>query len=1016
MVYDLVLNKEYSQVQKIGVGKTYVENLSFSPDKRYNYKLRLKGEVALPFMDRTEDIYPAYFRKLEDSLINRNGEYTLEFNSVNLSYERSCYNMCRGNFKVGVPYDFSIKYMAQGIKDCTFTLSLEIYYGEDRTRYYYETPDKVYSFNLTDVDDYKILTNQVVFDNQVDFVMVKVSAKGFKGTASLYTPTLSVNGEDSLISPFIPCGLREDKWIGEGFSLTERPMFNVKVNGKEIFNGHKTDRLHRLQGVEFEIPYGVLEKENKIEIEYLPENKVEYSFYNMQLITLAKEFEIVGVAKRQVKGEPFGILCYFENDTDITLDLADGVKYLGVNTAKQGYQVLKFIADKPLNNAKNIITACGKTREFTFSASEKEKDQVITGSGDFIYVNQNRADFYEYVSWYLNNDIGKMITFRSTYRWGMTSEADPEFWKEAINVVNELCLYYVVMIDGRELNGVNANPALELLKGEFFLGEQTHERDGAFTYWDQDVGEHEAFFYHLLSRKLERNGIYGKFSPVYNNEKQARIYYAGDNIKNVKDANQEFIKNLARTRADGATRHTGVTPLFYCFFKAGYDWLGYEGMYGNHEVIFGALRGMSRSFGKKTFGSHLALQWSTVPADLKAHAVRYRLALIESYINGVNHINTEEGLWNIENLYAGFDRFSNATIIHKNEQMRFNRYVQTHTRRGEQKRDIAMMMGNLDGMDCFSTGKVYGQQGKYWAYNSPEYSWDLLKTFYPHADLNSIYYCVYPGGEEQLRKDDPVLCDALVGRYADIVDYKSLGFYSETPYGMIDIIDSEAKNLSDYKAIFMLGWNTCTEEQLKNFITYMENGGIVMLGKAHLYDSIDREEVLTGKAKTINSPLVQKFLSFKDKGNLVYFDKDGYPVDYKEEYQAELIKLAKKYGNKYLSNADRVSFAEYVWQDKTTAMYLVNIDWWKEQPATVKLSVGGYEYGITLSDNYMKTLFVDSTESVGVLIDDCDIEVYKITKDAIALRGYGETVLKVYANGKEQEIPVSVNGEFIVRL
>jgi hypothetical protein len=264
---------------------------------------------------------------------------------------------------------------------------------------------------------------------------------------------------------------------------------------------------------------------------------------------------------------------------------------------------------KAVGANQNIIISDGKnTRSAEVNVYEEKNDKVITGSGDFIYINQNFEDFCEYISWYVSENIGDMITLRSSYRCGCTSELDQEFWIKSVKILKGLGLYYALMIDGRELNGVNANPTKEMLDSEYFLGEQTHERDGAFTYWTQDVDEHEAFFYHLLSRKLTRNGIYGKFSPVYDKNKNPRTYYAGDDVTDVKSAYEHLVRNLKCTADDGAIRHTGVTPLFSAFFDAGYKWLGYESMYGNHEIVFGALRGMSNSLGQDSFGAHLALQ------------------------------------------------------------------------------------------------------------------------------------------------------------------------------------------------------------------------------------------------------------------------------------------------------------------------------------------------------------------------------------------------------------------------
>lgn len=1007
MLYGKEHTKIYDEKRVLGVGQTLTETVNQKLDDRYNYKVRLRGEVGIPYEHRTEDKYPIYFRKIDDSLCF-DGEYTLEFSLFNQVRERSCYNMVFADVKVGESYDFSVRYKAKGIKD-NFKVSAEIYYGKRRTRYYYEKPDTTVVLDLIDSDEYTEFNKKIVFTEQVDFIMIKISAIAFEGCASVYAPTLSLGGQN-LIDEFeyAPDKVGGQKWIGEGFSLTERPHFTVRVNGTQIFSGNKTDRLHRLAGAEFLITEPLDPKTNVFEITYDEVNKIEYHVEEFQLIKVPKHTEITGVQSCQVLGVPFGVLCYFEDDGCVSVN-ADGLDYLGKGYSKNGYCVLKFVPTKTGNIT--ITVSDGKVqRSANITVSDKAQDGVITGSGDFIYVNQNFDDFIEYLSWYLTENIGDMLTLRSCYRWGATADADDEFWTDAVGFLKDLGLYYVLMIDGRELNGVNANPKKEILLSPYFLGEQTHERDGAFTYWQQECDEHHATFYHLLSRKLERCGIYGKYSPVYDKAGNPRIYYAGDDVENMKDAYDKLVFNLKRTAADGATRHTGVTPLFSAFFDAGYKWLGYESMYGSHEIIFGALRGMSNSIGQQSFGSHLALQWSTVPCDVKGHALRYRLALYSSYMCGASHVNTEEGLWNIENPFEGFDRFSYACTIHREEQKKFNRFVKTHTRKGKIRKSIAMMVGKYDGMDCFSTGMVYGQSGEEWKYAAPEDSWDMLKAFYPQAKIGAIYHFVQKGGMDGLRQKDKDFLKAWPHLYGnEVLPEKSLGFYSATPYGMIDIISHDAKNLDDYKFIFMTGWNTCSDEQLIRLCAFMDNGGKVMMTKAHLYNSVDRREVLFGGAKVIESEWADKFLSYQEKGNLILFDMDGFPSQIKDEYLSALNTAGKEYGCQLIEDVDHVCFAEYERNDGSSVIYYTSIRWWDEIDASFTLKLGGAKHKIIYSELALKLIAVSPDKTKAVLISDAD--VFSIDNNGALIKGFGDVTITVFNNEKRSSYTTCVDGE-----
>lgn len=1010
MTYKLVYDKKYEEIQTLPAGGCLQEKVNQKLDSRYHYKVRLRSEVGIPFTHRTEETFPIYFRKIEDSLVEVDEEYALSFDGSNLECERSCYQMVRGAFRVGEAHAFSVSAKVKGANG-DFTVTAEVYYGEQKTRYYYEKADEVHTFSLTDGEDFTTFEKQIVFREKVDFIMLKISAVGFKGEAQVKAPRLVCGGKN-YVAPYeyAPEKLGKQSWIGEGFSKSNRPTFTLSVNGIKVFEGRKSDRLHHFAGVEFTLPDGVLkEKDNEFTLVYGGQNRYDYLIKNFQLITLPKKTELLAVAPYQVKGQAFGVLCHFEKAGKIEIKMSENLKYLGGESVGAGIQALRFMPMACGTNAWVEVADGDVTRRITVkNISEKKEDEVKTGSGDFIYVNQNTDDFYEYLAWYLNENIGDMFTLRSCYRWGATAEADSEFWKKAIAVLKELGLYYVLMIDGRELNGVNANPPVELLDSEYFLGEQTHERDGAFTYWEQNVDDYEGLFYHLLSRKLKRNGIYGKYSPVYNKQGEGKIYYAGDNVSNVKEAYEELVKNLRRTAAEGATRHTGVTPLFDVFLKAGYKWVGYESMYGAHEVILGALRGMSQSVGQKLFGTHAALQWSTMPADDPAHFVRYRLSLWLSYMHGVSHVNTEEGLWTIETPFADYDRYSYACTKHREEQQRFNTFVKTHTRRGTQVRKIAMMVGRYDGMDCFSTGKVYGQSGESWKYAAPENSWELLRVFYPQAKLGALYYFVKKGGAAGIKYNEQAYIDQGIEIKTNAKDYESLGYYTETPYGVIDLIAADAPNLDDYKAVFLTGWNTCSEEQLERLCSFMDNGGKVLLGKAHLYENVSREEVFAGKGKLVNSPWTEKLLSHK---NLTYFERDGYPADYAEEYVESLRALGKEYASGYVENTDCVSFTEYAQDNGATTLYLIDINWWNEESASCELKLGQAKHKLVLEGNRMRVVYVSPDGEKALLMDGGEIDAEWLNNREYKLFGNGVVKYTLFVGDKKTEKTELVNGE-----
>ncbi len=903
---------------------------------RYNYKLSLVGESCIPLSRRTEDVFAVYYRKLDDSLVKTDNGYLLTFSNENKVHERSCYLMIKDGLKVGVPYNFGVNYKANGIKN-DFKLSIEVYYGKKNTKYYYEPCDEKVELNLNNSANFAITQTSITFNKEVSFVMIKLSAINFDGYAELFTPFLTCDGVD-LVKPF---GLSRDfqdfDWVGEGFSLTERPKFSIKLNGENIFTGRKVETCDCFSGVEFLLPARAVKKEdNLIEVEYAKENVNDFEIKEVRLISMPKKFEILAVDKIVNLNKPFGVLVYSSTKTLPRISSED-FEFLGAKNFKKGYNVLTF---KPKKLGKKLKLKLN-SRVCFLEVIDKKDDGVITGTGDAICVPQDVNDFIEYLSWYVNNGVGKLLTFRSNYRWGRNSECNNKFWKEIVPLVCDMGIYYSMMIDGRELNGCNSTPSVKLLESPFFLGEQTHEMDGSYTYWAQQLNNPQAeTFYHALSRKIKKTGIYGKRSPVYSDNGTPKLFYSEDAGSNIKEVYEQFLDNIKKTQAQGATRHTGVTPLFNTFLKAGYKWVGYESMYGTHELLFGAVRGMSKSVGQDSFGAHAALQWSTMPLETRGHLLRYQISLNLSYMHGVKEINTEEGLWRFSNGYVDYDHFSKPCVDHLKVQTHFNEFVCRNERKGKLKTDIAMIMGRYDGNDCFSCEQVFGHTGEEWKKGAPEESWDLLKVFYPQADLNSIYYYIINGGVNAFSEKDKTLIETLKGLYRDVVDEKQVGYYTETPYGVIDIISEDCNNYSDYKFLFFTGWNTADQEQLKKLCDFVERGGTLLLAKPHLYSTVDRKMALSGKGEIVNSAYVDKLLSYVETGRVVYFDQDKYPIKYKNKYAKALTEMAKKFGGQNVRNTNRISYTEYQ-TDEGRKIYLQNIGWWTKLPATCEVKIKG---------------------------------------------------------------------------
>jgi hypothetical protein len=284
-----------------------------------------------------------------------------------------------------------------------------------------------------------------------------------------------------------------------------------------------------------------------------------------------------------------------------------------------------------------------------------------------------------------------------------------------------------------------------------------------------------------------------------------------------------FTDNLRKAKGL-STRHTGPSTMFRYFYKAGYDWLGAEQMYGPEEVILSSLRGASRAYGKNDYGTHLATQWGSGPVDTPEHATRLFLSLAISYMHGATHINTEEGLWNTE---PGIDRFSKSGQEHIKAQRDMLQYIQTHERRGTLVTPVAVIQGRNDGWKCFGRDNVWAQKNEEWKFGPAEESFDLLNVFYPGNKLEPIYKYPTPKSPQ--------------------------GWYSSTPYGLIDLVPVEAPSeaLANYKAIAFLGWNTYSDEDFKKLTEYVKTGKTLLLTGAQLNTGLVHNKPVTYPANDL---------------------------------------------------------------------------------------------------------------------------------------------------------------------
>ena len=1025
-------------------------------------RIFMTGETAIFYNWKTEPDYQYLYRRIDDSLTSaeaNKARFALDMSADNFDFPKIAYHKILWwprYYGGGSVWRSGVSAKAENLKiheGGYLHLLVELRYvkaGQDK-RLVYNEPDLTAVIDIPEgsYDWSDLETALPPVKAPVASVCIYLEGIHYSGKVYFEKPYFCSENGVSILHDFLP--FLEDKpefnWIGVNLSKVEWPSFIVKLNGETIYDGNIFERCHRYSEWEFTIPRGVARNgKNTLEITHTSNYRdtAPYNIHELGIVSARRDM-LLWCPEVVSAGEEFAVLMKTEADgVAFTLEGNGEVTACGeLICEKAGLNVLKFICDKPQNDVSfRLISEYGNVDCSISRVVERDDDGVITGTGDMVYINQNKRDFENYIAWYLSNDIGKLLTVRPTYRWCGSRAADGKLWRETADLLNSLGIKVSHMRDGRELQGCNANPTFEELDSPNFLGRQTHELDGAYVYWsrcgkDASDNLNEQMFNDLFVRFFMRDHerMYVRYSP--------ETYYArGGTLENCRDhtiprdmeAVADFVvKSLALSR-DGSTRHTGPATLFKYFYQAGYSWTGAELMYSSNEVTCASLRGAAKAYGGK-IGGHLATQWSTTPHDTAEHAKRYRLALYNTYIQGVDEINTEEGLWRMEEYFAYHNRFSPACVDHLKEHKEFNRYVLTHTRSGSFYSPVAFLNGRYDGW------KYFGGKTTLWGrsdmqYGDAENGWDLLDVFYPLSRHGSLYRHPCP-------KDKPV------------------GFYSGTPIGGVDILPIEANDFDGYKLICAVGYNKALPEDMDKLERFVLSGGKLFIGLAQMstttlrddienysLDYIDHsfvksvapeisfvEDTLDGNAVRVNVNIPENATALKltDSGRaLIYkigigngtvyvlntLEYAGNPAIYSavREFIATISQEGFSEERVWAKGDENVHFAVFDQPDGSRHIYFLAIDWFDatEPTHTATLRAGEYEYPVEVSYGTMIKAVANENAAAWFDCENCD--VLEVSENTVKLQGFGKGKLFVARNGEIKTLDVDFSEKSLITL
>ena len=341
-------------------------------------------------------------------------------------------------------------------------------------------------------------------------------------------------------------------------------------------------------------------------------------------------------------------------------------------------------------------------------------------------------------------------------------------------------------------------------------------------------------------------------------------------------------------------------------------------MYGPEEIILSSLRGASRAYSRPLYGTLHAMQWGSGPFTDPKHSLRLYMSLAVAYMHGSSHMNTEEALWTDEYMN---DRYSVSGKEHLFAQHQMLDFVETHSRRGDLRSNVAVIQGRNDAWKSFGRGSLWSQKGDKWKFNKACESFDLLNVFYPD---NIVDGC----GPE--------------------------GWFTSTPYGTVDLLPVEAPQdvMDRYKAMIFLGWNSYDANDFLRIRDFVFKGGTLLLTAAHLNEELQPDQPVRFPADdaVIREMLGENYRQLTTKteiacgsGKIIYFPQKAYPAEtmLKADYVEAMKEIAAKAAGEetcqgWMEAAPSVGFTVWDHSDRRT-IYLLNTDWASDQdqrPAT----------------------------------------------------------------------------------
>ncbi len=511
----------------------------------------------------------------------------------------------------------------------------------------------------------------------------------------------------------------------------------------------------------------------------------------------------------------------------------------------------------------------GKMIELVFSCDGQECrgliEDIYPAKEQMVYVGLNSDDtchdeigeLERQLANIAETELGNFFAFR--YQNDRTNSPDydrpKQLWFDWINYCVNKGLFFQFSIN---LPDIDIQEIIDA-GGKYFRGVQLHE------------------LYLAFQPALTINGVLVEKKNVPEYITQAKDF------KQKKQAYVEYVnEKVSNPLFKGCQVYLGDPSLLNIYStEAKIDGILCEAV-TNSALLYGA----GRKIGKD-FGSHIAGDWYLGSQHDDNAIRRIELLMNLTYTYGGNWITVESTLFKTNAMHR-YDWEDDFCVKVRKSMRDFYRFSCKDNRPGKSEIPFAFLYGNLESIFWMQDDrlpelidiqdwdrKVWGK----WEDTGCRMLWKASNGWLKHLQFSSL------GTDEWLTM-----------------------MFSGTPYGQVDVA-LPYSDLSGYKAVSFLGWNTMTRQIYDNLWVYVENGGILVICGCHFdtrvsfehevslfndgkvaqmigADIVGKDDVVAGgihrcKLENITAEQISKdcFLNLVGNGMVYFFNYFDYPND-----------------------------------------------------------------------------------------------------------------------------------------